>query len=64
VDAEQALKLLKETKFNTLLAAVEFTKRYAGKNQSDMTINELVSEFREMKESVVFQQDQNLLLFL
>ncbi|MDB3958940.1 tyrosine-type recombinase/integrase [Opitutales bacterium] len=51
VDAEQALKALRETKFNTLLEAVEFTCRYAGKNLSDMTINELVCEFREMKES-------------
>ncbi len=51
VDAEQALKVLEETKFTTLLEAVEFSKRYAGKNLSDITIAELVDEFREMKES-------------
>jgi len=57
VDAEQALKALKETKFTTLLQAVEFTKRFAGKHLSDITINELVNEFREMKES---EQTRNL----
>jgi integrase len=51
LDAEQALKVLDETKFTSLVQAVEFTKRYAGKNQSDITITELVNEFREMKES-------------
>ena len=51
VDAEQAFKALAETKFTSLLQAVEFSKRYAGKNLSDMTVNELVQEFREMKES-------------
>ena len=51
VDAEQALKVLEETKFTTLLEAVEFSKRYAGKNLSDITISELVNEFRDMKES-------------
>ena len=51
VDAEQALKALKETKFTTLLQAVKFTKKFAGKNLSDITITELVNEFREMKES-------------
>lgn len=51
VDAEQALKALKETKFTTLLQAVEFTKRFASKHLSDITITELVNEFREMKES-------------
>ena len=51
MDAEQALKGLKETKFTTLLQAVEFTKRFAGKHLSDITITELVNEFREMKES-------------
>jgi len=57
VDAEQALKALKETKFTTLLQAVEFTKRFAGKHLSDITITELVNEFREMKES---EQTRNL----
>ena len=51
VDAEKAFKVLEETKFSTLLEAVKFTKRYLGKNQSDITIEELVNEFREMKES-------------
>ena len=51
VDAEQALKVLEETKFSTLLEAVEFSKRYAGKNLTDITIAELVNEFRDMKES-------------
>ena len=51
VDAEQALKVLKETKFTTLLQAVEFTRKFAGQNLSDITINELVNEFRIMKES-------------
>ena len=51
VDAEQALKVLEETKFSTLLEAVEFSKRYAGKNLSDITISELVNEFMDMKES-------------
>jgi len=57
VDAEQAFKALKETKFTTLLQAVEFTKRFAGKHLSDITITELVNEFREMKES---EQTRNL----
>ena len=51
VDAEQALLALKYTKFTTLLQAVEFTKKYAGKNLSDISISDLVSEFRDMKES-------------
>ena len=38
VDAEQAFKVLEETKFSTLLEAVEFSKRYAGKNLTDITI--------------------------
>jgi len=51
VDAEQALKALKKTKFTTLLHAVEFAQRYAGEHVTDMTIAELVQEFREMKET-------------
>ena len=51
MDAEQALKALKETKFTTLLQAVEFTKRFASKHLSDITITELVNESREMKET-------------
>ena len=51
VDAEQALKALKKTKFTTLLHAVEFAQRYAGEHVTDMIIAELVQEFREMKET-------------
>ena len=50
VDAKQALKVLKETKFSTLLQALEFAKRYAGESLSDMTMSDLVEEFRQMKE--------------
>ena len=50
VDAERALKALKETKFSTLLQAVEFANRYAGQKLSDITISELVHEFRQKKE--------------
>ena len=46
-----ALKVLKETKFSVLLEAVEFSKRYTGKNLTDITIAELVDEFREMNQS-------------
>lgn len=57
VDAEHALQMLKETKFSTLLDAVKFSKKYAGKNLTDKTIAELVKEFREMKES---ERDRDL----
>jgi integrase len=51
VDAQQALKALKKTKFSTLLQAVEFAQRYAGEHLTDMTVSELVQLFREMKET-------------
>lgn len=48
-DAEEALKVLKDTKFNSLLEAVRFSKKFAAKEQSDITISELASDFMEVK---------------
>ena len=50
VDAEKALKILKETKFSSLSEALEFAQRYAGENLPDTTISELIIMFREKKE--------------
>jgi len=50
VDAEAALSILNETKFSTLVEALEFAKRYAGSDLSDVTIGELIVRFREKKE--------------
>jgi integrase len=50
VDAESALKILKETKFSTLVEALEYVKIYAGSKLPDITITELVDQFREKKE--------------
>jgi integrase len=50
VDAEKALKILKETKFSSLSQALEFAQRYAGENLPDTTISELIVMFREKKE--------------
>jgi len=57
VDAESALSILKETKFSSLVEALEFAQRYAGENLPDITLGELIVKFREKKEE---EKAQNL----
>jgi integrase len=55
VDAEKALLLLNDTKFTTLTEAIGFVQRFASDKQSDITVRELVDQFRERKEEEAAQ---------
>ena len=57
VDAETALSILKQTKFDSLTDALEFVQRYAGNELSDITVGELIEKFRQKKEE---EQAQDL----
>ena len=56
VDAEAALSILENTKFSSLVEALNFAQKYAGENLPDTTISELIVKFREKKEEEKAQE--------